>query len=149
YRRTRLYPHRRTAPLLGNGNNPGRRKRHLEQLTPKISTVPQSHRALDFARSAMTCVVREPSMTDESLRNSPVLAPRGRPFARGNPGKETGHQKSRDSADRKAIVERHQAHPFYGKDTRQPLDGADVRALRALYRERQSDEWVFMSERGP
>jgi type 1 fimbriae regulatory protein FimB/type 1 fimbriae regulatory protein FimE len=36
-----------------------------------------------------------------------------------------------------------------GKDTRQPLDGADLRALRALYRERASDEWVFMSERGP
>ena len=36
-----------------------------------------------------------------------------------------------------------------GKDTRQPLDGADLRALRALHRERQSDEWVFMSERGP
>jgi integrase len=36
-----------------------------------------------------------------------------------------------------------------GKDTRQPLDGGDLRALRALYRERQSDEYVFMSERGP
>jgi hypothetical protein len=31
-----------------------------------------------------------------------------------------------------------------GKDTRQPLNGADLRALRALHRERQSDEWVFM-----
>jgi type 1 fimbriae regulatory protein FimE len=36
-----------------------------------------------------------------------------------------------------------------GKDTRQPLDGADLRALRALYRDRRSDEYVFMSERGP
>jgi integrase len=36
-----------------------------------------------------------------------------------------------------------------GKDTRQPLDGNDLRALRALYRDRQSDEFVFMSERGP
>jgi type 1 fimbriae regulatory protein FimB/type 1 fimbriae regulatory protein FimE len=36
-----------------------------------------------------------------------------------------------------------------GKDTRQPLDGADLRALRSLHRERASDEWVFMSERGP
>jgi type 1 fimbriae regulatory protein FimB len=36
-----------------------------------------------------------------------------------------------------------------GKDTRQPLAGDDLRALRALYRERTSDEWVFMSERGP
>ena len=36
-----------------------------------------------------------------------------------------------------------------GKDTRQPLAGDDLRALRALYRERQSDEYVFMSERGP
>jgi type 1 fimbriae regulatory protein FimB/type 1 fimbriae regulatory protein FimE len=36
-----------------------------------------------------------------------------------------------------------------GKGNRQPLDGADLRALRALYRERSSDEWVFMSERGP
>ncbi len=34
-----------------------------------------------------------------------------------------------------------------GKDTRQPLDGGDLRALRALYRERQSDEWIFVSER--
>jgi integrase len=33
-----------------------------------------------------------------------------------------------------------------GKDTRQPLEGGD---LRALYRDRQSDEYVFMSERGP
>jgi integrase len=36
-----------------------------------------------------------------------------------------------------------------GKDTRQPLDGNDLRALRALHRECQSDEFVFMSERGP
>jgi integrase len=36
-----------------------------------------------------------------------------------------------------------------GKDTRQPLDGNDLRALRALYRDRESDEFVFMSERGP
>lgn len=36
-----------------------------------------------------------------------------------------------------------------GKNTRQPLDGGDLRALRALHRERTSDEWVFMSERGP
>jgi integrase len=36
-----------------------------------------------------------------------------------------------------------------GKDTRQPLDGADLRALRALHRDRPSDEYVFMSERGP
>jgi type 1 fimbriae regulatory protein FimB/type 1 fimbriae regulatory protein FimE len=36
-----------------------------------------------------------------------------------------------------------------GKDTRQPLDGNDLRALRALHRERQSDAFVFMSERGP
>jgi type 1 fimbriae regulatory protein FimB len=36
-----------------------------------------------------------------------------------------------------------------GKDTGQPLDGNDLRALRALYRDRQSDEYVFMSERGP
>jgi integrase len=36
-----------------------------------------------------------------------------------------------------------------GKDTRQPLEGDDLRALRALYRDRASDEWVFMSERGP
>ena len=36
-----------------------------------------------------------------------------------------------------------------GKPTRQPLDGNDLRALRALHRDRQSDEWVFMSERGP
>jgi integrase len=35
-----------------------------------------------------------------------------------------------------------------GKDTRQPLDGNDLRALRALYRDRQSDEFVFVSERG-
>jgi len=35
------------------------------------------------------------------------------------------------------------------KSNRQPLDGGDLRALRALYRERTSDEWVFMSERGP
>lgn len=35
-----------------------------------------------------------------------------------------------------------------GKDTRQPLDGADLRALRALHRERASDEYVFVSERG-
>lgn len=36
-----------------------------------------------------------------------------------------------------------------GKDTRQPLDGNDLRALRALYRDRKSDEWIFTSERGP
>jgi type 1 fimbriae regulatory protein FimB len=36
-----------------------------------------------------------------------------------------------------------------GKDTRQPLEGGDLRTLRALYRDRQSDEYVFMSERGP
>jgi integrase len=36
-----------------------------------------------------------------------------------------------------------------GKDTRQQLEGGDLRALRALYRERTSDEYVFMSERGP
>jgi type 1 fimbriae regulatory protein FimB len=36
-----------------------------------------------------------------------------------------------------------------GKSTRQPLAGDDLRALRALYRDRQSDEYVFMSERGP
>jgi type 1 fimbriae regulatory protein FimB/type 1 fimbriae regulatory protein FimE len=36
-----------------------------------------------------------------------------------------------------------------GKDTRQPLDGNDLRALRTLHRDRQSDEYVFMSERGP
>lgn len=36
-----------------------------------------------------------------------------------------------------------------GKSTRQPLDGNDLRGLRALHRERSSDEWVFMSERGP
>jgi integrase len=36
-----------------------------------------------------------------------------------------------------------------GKDTRQPLSGTDLRSLRALYRDRPSDEYVFMSERGP
>jgi integrase len=36
-----------------------------------------------------------------------------------------------------------------GKDTRQPLGGADLRALRALHRDRTSDEFVFMSVRGP
>ena len=36
-----------------------------------------------------------------------------------------------------------------GKPTRQPLDGNDLRALRALHRDLQSEEWVFMSERGP
>jgi type 1 fimbriae regulatory protein FimB len=36
-----------------------------------------------------------------------------------------------------------------GKNTRQPLQGDDLRALRKLYRQRTSDEWVFMSERGP
>jgi type 1 fimbriae regulatory protein FimB/type 1 fimbriae regulatory protein FimE len=36
-----------------------------------------------------------------------------------------------------------------GRNTCQPLDGNDLRALRALYRDRTSDEWVFMSERGP
>jgi integrase len=35
-----------------------------------------------------------------------------------------------------------------GKDTRQPLDGADLRVLRALYRDRTSDEYLFVSERG-
>jgi type 1 fimbriae regulatory protein FimB len=35
------------------------------------------------------------------------------------------------------------------KNTCQPLEGGDLRALRALYRDRQSDEYVFMSERGP
>jgi len=35
------------------------------------------------------------------------------------------------------------------KSNRQPLDGGDLRVLRALYRERTSDEWVFVSERGP
>jgi type 1 fimbriae regulatory protein FimB len=34
------------------------------------------------------------------------------------------------------------------KSNRQPLDGGDLRALRALYRERLSDEYVFVSERG-
>jgi hypothetical protein len=34
-----------------------------------------------------------------------------------------------------------------GKDTRQPLEGGDLRALRALYRDRTSDEYAFMSER--
>jgi len=29
-------------------------------------------------------------MTDENLRNSPAPAPRGRPFARSNPGKKPG-----------------------------------------------------------
>ncbi|HEY2531301.1 MAG TPA: tyrosine-type recombinase/integrase [Xanthobacteraceae bacterium] len=36
-----------------------------------------------------------------------------------------------------------------GKGNRRPLDGNDLRGLRALYRDRTSDEWVFMSERGP
>jgi integrase len=36
-----------------------------------------------------------------------------------------------------------------GKDTRQPLAGSDLRALRALHNDRTSDEYVFMSERGP
>jgi type 1 fimbriae regulatory protein FimB/type 1 fimbriae regulatory protein FimE len=35
------------------------------------------------------------------------------------------------------------------KSNRQPLDGNDLRALRALHRDRASDEWVFMGERGP
>jgi type 1 fimbriae regulatory protein FimB/type 1 fimbriae regulatory protein FimE len=35
------------------------------------------------------------------------------------------------------------------KSNRQPLDGNDLRALRALYRDRTSDEWIFMGERGP
>jgi integrase len=34
------------------------------------------------------------------------------------------------------------------KSNRQPLDGNDLRALRALYRDRTSDEYVFVSERG-
>jgi type 1 fimbriae regulatory protein FimB len=34
------------------------------------------------------------------------------------------------------------------KSNRQPLDGGGLRALRALYRERTSDEYVFASERG-
>lgn len=34
------------------------------------------------------------------------------------------------------------------KSNRQPLDGADLRALRALHRDRASDEYVFTSERG-
>jgi type 1 fimbriae regulatory protein FimB len=34
------------------------------------------------------------------------------------------------------------------KSNRQPLDGGDLRSLRALYRERTSDEYVFVSERG-
>jgi integrase len=34
------------------------------------------------------------------------------------------------------------------KSNRQPLDGGDLRALRTLYRERPSDEYVFVSERG-
>ena len=29
-----------------------------------------------------------------------------------------------------------------GKNTRQPLDGGDLRGLRALHRDRSSDEWV-------
>jgi integrase len=32
------------------------------------------------------------------------------------------------------------------KSNRQPLDGNDLRALRALYRGRTSDEWIFMGE---
>jgi integrase len=36
-----------------------------------------------------------------------------------------------------------------GKDTRQPLDGNDLRWLRELHRKRTSDVYVFMSERGP
>jgi type 1 fimbriae regulatory protein FimB/type 1 fimbriae regulatory protein FimE len=36
-----------------------------------------------------------------------------------------------------------------GKGGRQPLNGDDLRALRALQRGRQSEEWIFMSERGP
>jgi integrase len=35
------------------------------------------------------------------------------------------------------------------KSNRQPLNGNDLRALRALYRDRASDEWMFMGERGP
>jgi type 1 fimbriae regulatory protein FimB len=35
-----------------------------------------------------------------------------------------------------------------GRSNRQPLDGDDLRALRALYRERKSDEWIFTSEQG-
>jgi integrase len=34
------------------------------------------------------------------------------------------------------------------KSNRQPLDGNDLRSLRALYRGRTSDEYVFVSERG-
>jgi integrase len=35
-----------------------------------------------------------------------------------------------------------------GRSNRQPLDPKDQRNLKALYRERKSDEWVFTSERG-
>lgn len=35
-----------------------------------------------------------------------------------------------------------------GRSNRQPLDGGDLRALRALHRERKSDEWIFTSEQG-
>jgi hypothetical protein len=38
--------------------------------------------------------------------------------------------------------------PKNGKDTRQPLGVGDLRALRALYRYRQSDEYIFVLERG-
>jgi integrase len=35
-----------------------------------------------------------------------------------------------------------------GRSNRQPLDPRDQRNLKALYRERRSDEWIFTSERG-
>jgi integrase len=35
-----------------------------------------------------------------------------------------------------------------GRSNRQPLDPADQRNLRTLFRERKSDEWIFTSERG-
>ena len=35
-----------------------------------------------------------------------------------------------------------------GRSNRQPLDGGDLRTIRALYRERKSDEWIFTSEQG-
>jgi integrase len=35
------------------------------------------------------------------------------------------------------------------KSNRQPLNGNDLRALRALYRDRASDEWIFMGDPRP
>jgi integrase len=35
-----------------------------------------------------------------------------------------------------------------GRSNRQPLDPRDQRNLKALYRDRQSYEWIFTSERG-